>query len=506
VTTIDTDLCVVGTGAAGITIARELSGSSIKVLLVEAGGRAPTPEAEDQCRVEATGLPIGADSRQRLLGGTTNTWWGKLATLDPIDLQLRAWVPRSGWPFDRATLEPYYRRAARVLDLPALAGRDGDDLAPLRGPALDGDEVRPTHFAWQRPPLNFADVHRRDVGPAANVTTLLEAQVTAVELDADGEAVETLTVRRPDGDHLSVRPRSVVLACGGIENARLLLASRARRPAGVGNEHDQVGRNFMDHPKGQCGEVIITSEARELLDRSYWRSQRTHGLRVQRGVGLTEAAQERLGALNSYLLLEPVYEAKDRSGVVALRRLYRHRGRGLRWADVRAVAGDVPALAGAAGFRLLNRGRLRRLRIHNFLEQAPDPANRVTLSEQRDSLGLPRARLAWTVTDLDRHSARALHGALDREVHRRAIGYVDSPLLAGGEEWTITQDASHHVGTTRMGDDPRSSVVDANARVHSVANLYVAGSSVFPTSGYANPTFTIVALSLRLADHLRTVL
>jgi choline dehydrogenase-like flavoprotein len=495
VSTIDTDLCIVGSGAAGGTVARELARSPLRVLLVEAGGA--DPAAAPEVPIEVTGLPIGPESRRRALGGTTTTWWGKVATLDAIDLRTRPWIPRSGWPFDRADLEPYYQRAARLLGLPALASADREAVAPLRGPTLEGADLRATHLFWQRPPLDFSDLHRREVAPARNVTTLLDAEVTALHLDRARGAVESLTVLTAADGELSVRARAVVLAAGGIENARLLLAS------GVGNEHDQVGRCFMEHPKGVCGEVVLSGGESPLLDRSYWRGQRAGGVQIQRGVGLTEAAQEREGTLNPYLMLEPVHGAKGRPGMEALRRLYRRRGFGP--ADVGRVLRDLPAVAGALGFRVLNRGRLDRLRIHNFLEQAPHPSNRVTLSDQRDRFGGPLARLAWSITDLDRHSIGALHRALDREVRRRGWGRVESPLLDDGE-WLITQDASHHAGTTRMGVDPRSSVVDPDTRVHSVRNLFVAGSSVFPTSGYANPTFTIVALALRLADHLQGVL
>jgi choline dehydrogenase-like flavoprotein len=492
------DVCVVGAGAAGVTVARELAGSTLQVVVLESGGRKATLEADALCELEQDGLSIGPESRQRMLGGTTNTWWGKLATFDPIDLRTRAWVPRSGWPFDRDALEPFYRRAAHVFGLPELADARREDLAPLRGPVLEGEEVRPTHFYWQRPPLNFADVHRRDVEPAANVTTILDA--TATRFEPGPVPVVRAAVRA--GEDLEVRARAVVLAGGGIENARLLLAW------GLGNP-EVVGRGFMDHPKGECGEVVVTSDSSRLLDRSYWRGRRVGPLRIQRGVGLTEAAQERHGALNSYAMLEPVYAGKHGAGASALRRLYRQRRRSLRGSDLRAMAADLPTLAGAVRFRLFDRGRLERLRLHNFLEQAPDPANRITLADRTDDVGLPVARLTWSVTDLDRHSVRVLHQAIDREVRRRGIGRVESALLddGGGEgEWTITQDASHHVGTTRMGADPATSVVDPQGRVHGTPGLYVAGSSVFPTSGYANPTFTIVALATRLADELRRTL
>jgi choline dehydrogenase-like flavoprotein len=152
---------------------------------------------------------------------------------------------------------------------------------------------------------------------------------------------------------------------------------------------------------------------------------------------------------------------------------------------------------------MFNRGVVQAMEVENYMEQEPRPENRVCLAEERDLFGNPRARLTWSVSDLEMRTMRLLHARLDDELRRRSIGWLDSPLLSGDPDpWPIARDASHHMGTTRMGSDPRSSVVDPNCRIHGLANLYIAGSSVFPTGGYANPTLTIVALALRLADHI----
>jgi choline dehydrogenase-like flavoprotein len=162
-----------------------------------------------------------------------------------------------------------------------------------------------------------------------------------------------------------------------------------------------------------------------------------------------------------------------------------------------------PEIAALGLFKGFNVGRIRAVEIHSFLEQAPRRENRVTLSDRTDVFGDPLARLEWTVGEHDRRTIRTLHAALDEDLRRRGFGRVESPLLSEEEgPWPISRDASHHMGTTRMGDDPSTSVVDRECRLHGVENLYLAGSSVFPTSGYANPTLTIVALALRLGDHL----
>jgi choline dehydrogenase-like flavoprotein len=246
--------------------------------------------------------------------------------------------------------------------------------------------------------------------------------------------------------------------------------------------------------------VALDPSAGQLPHPGYWDGRPG---RYRLGVRLSSELQQREGLLDAYLRFHPILASEGR-GPDALRELRRHPSTAIR---SRKVMGDLvhglPDLARFARFKITNRGRVQSAEIHNFLEQVPRPDNRVTLSDRTDRFGTPLPRLAWSIGDLERETIRRLHALLDEDLRRRGFGAVDSPLLGGETEpWGITDDASHHMGTTRMGDDPSTSVVDRDCRVHGVENLYVAGSSVFPTAGYANPTLTILALALRLADHL----
>jgi choline dehydrogenase-like flavoprotein len=256
----------------------------------------------------------------------------------------------------------------------------------------------------------------------------------------------------------------------------------------------------MDHPKGVAGEVRIDPAVRRLIHPAYWDARPG---RFRLGIRLSEACQRREGLLDAYVRFHPILES-DGQGAAALRELRRRRITALR--DPRVVGHlitGMPEIAALAAFKGLNVGRLRAVEIQCFLEQAPRAENRVRLSDRTDALGHPLARVDWSIGELDRRTIRALHATLDRDLRARGFGRVESPLLAGTDDpWPISRDASHHMGTTRMGEDPSTSVVDADCRVHGVGNLYVAGSSVFPSSGYANPTLTILALALRLGDHL----
>ena len=493
-----TDVCVVGTGAAGVTCAAELAGSGMRVLMVEAGGLESDSGTEAMSDLDPVDMPVPATSRQRFFGGTTNSWWGKVALLDESDFLEKDWLPGSGWPIRRADLDPYYERACRILGIPSLAsgaGAPGSKLVQLGGAVLEDK-----FFYWTRTALNFGSYHRRNAGRASNVQTLLHANVAELEQGTSG-LIERVVVATTGGRRFSIRPGVVVLACGGIENARLMLASRSRSEAGIGNAAGLVGRYYMDHPRGPAGFVEATP-ALSALWPAYWSGKRLGPGRFRIGVGLTPEARDERRVLNSYVNLNPVYVG---AGVAAIRDLYRKRARALRdRSTLGALVTGLPDVARYLAFKRFGRGGVALLAIENFTEQEPQATNAITLSDRKDGLGNPLARVRWSLSALDRRSVRILHEALDMELRRRRMGRVRSPILAEDDDpWRVANDAAHHMGTTRMGRDSKTSVVDPDCRVHGVENLYVAGSSVFPTGGAANPTLTIMAISARIADHIR---
>lgn len=491
---LDCDVCIVGTGAAGVTAALGLVGDGRRVLMLEAGG--PPGSEAASFPVETTDLPVSATARQTMLGGTTNSWWGKVAMLDAHDFERRAWVDASGWPIGVDELAGHYRAACEITGVPDLtrfalpAPRDG------RGELLRTETLEPKTFFWTRRPRNFADVHRERLAKAPGVTTLLNATVTGITQGPSGR-VETLGVAGPGGRTFRVRPAATILAAGGIENTRLLLES------GIGNEHDQVGRYYMDHPRGPFGMVEATPAVARLAP-AYWSGKRWGHVRFRLGVSLSPAAQEELRVLNSYVNLSPVYGG---DGVRAIRALYRKGPKALGDAATRsALTRGVPDIARYLMFKRYGRGRVAALTIENYTEQEPRAANRVTLSDRRDAAGRRLPVVAYSLGELDRRTLSALHEHVDGALRARAMGRVATVFPSEEEPWPVRNDAAHHMGGTRMGADPRSSVVDVNAEVHGVGGLFIAGSSVFPTGGSANPTLTIVALAARLADHIRLVL
>ncbi len=498
--TVHCDLCVIGAGAAGIAIADALQGSGLGVVLLESGGHEPEEATQALYRGRVEGAPqFPLDkSRLRLLGGTTNHWAGTCRPFDPSDFALRDWVPGSGWPLDRAALDPDYAAAHAVCDLGPYdysatawpgVGEKGPRLADETDVALKIVQHKPTRFAEK-----FAPMLRGAHGPRV----LLHANAFELVPDRGGRTVERVHVRSLDGHRFDVVARRFVVAAGGIENARLLLLSDRIVPGGIGNASGLLGRYFMDHPGAIPFGVLL------YRDRGYRRlahERRIDGIRVGVGLSLTDAALERRRLLNHavymrppmpverlrdfewFLLVQAVKDTLDERDLAWVRFVEALSARG-------ADAGDSP------------RASICWIRA----EQAPNPESRVRLGDELDALGQRRVVLDWRLATLNRRTFVEAAHLWARIFTRSGIGRVKLvPWLVEDDEswWRRITPGWHHMGTTRMSADPASGVVDPSCRVHGVDNLYVAGASVFPTSSYINPTLTLVALALRLARQLR---
>lgn len=500
---IETDLCIVGSGVAGLTLAQALAGTGLRIVVLEGGGLDYDPESQALYEGRMLGNPAaGLDwSRLRYFGGTSNHWGGYCRPLDPLDFTVRTWVPESGWPIDAASLAPYYARAVDILDIDGpdfSAERWQGRFAPvLAQPALA--DTLPTVVFQQSPPTRFGEKYRSVVESGRGIDAHLFANVVEIETDTIARTVHAVRVACLTGNRYRVRARWFVLATGGIENARLLLASNAIATAGLGNGHDLVGRYFMDHPSFDAG--TITFHGSSAIARN------PIGSGIDAGFGLPPEVQAQEQLLNFNCYVRPATrETVDPSGYAALRELSRSITRGHLPVGWQGLVGEVAADLGGAAGGLWNRlfGEPGELVAHVYPEVAPQRDSRVVLSTERDALGLPRADLDWRLGELDR---RTIVRGLERVgagFARAGLGRlrIDEWLLEPG--FAVPDGSFHHIGTTRMADNPRQGVVDRDCRVHGTSNLYIAGSSVFPTSGHAPPTMTIVALTLRLADHLRT--
>jgi len=498
-TVLESDLCIVGGGAAGISIALEFANTGANVVLLEGGGLKPDAATQDLYAGSARrsyisgSLNIGSEenayltaSRLRYFGGSTNHWGGICRPLDELDFVERPWVPNSGWPIRLADLEPYYARANTVMGLQSFA-EPGDAEAPR---LYGADRFREFEYKYfHRRVVLFGDRYLNSVEKAGNVAAYLHANVTNIQSNRDGTAVDGVDVSTLAGLRFRVHSRVYILACGGIENPRLLLASRGVHQYGLGNATDRVGRYFMEHPHLYPGHVCFPV-AEKGMDRFAMRLNEKTRNDLFPVICPSPALQRAHQLLNFGAELHDV-RRQFRNWSPLSRNIARFTEglhRFTRQMDPAAGGGKDPG-----GFY----GQL-----FARTEHAPNPDSRVSLTRERDALGVPRVDLDWRLTGRDVDSIKRTTALLAREFGSLALGRA-SVTVDEAEPDRISV-GMHHMGTTRMHEDPRHGVVDRDCRVHGLANLYVAGSSVFPTSGFANPTYTLVALALRLADHIKS--
>jgi choline dehydrogenase-like flavoprotein len=496
------DLCIAGAGAAGITLALQFVDSPLRVVVLEGGGLEFASSSQALYQGTSVGVPYHPldVARLRYFGGSTNHWGGMCSPLDPIDFERRDWVAHSGWPIGLADLEPYYARAHPILGLgeynyvPEEVVPPGIEFLPLRADRMRGK-------MWRIRSLRLGAEHRDALKDAANIDVLLHANLVEIVTAGEASTVESLRVATLDGRGTEVKAQLYVLALGGIENPRLLLNSDRVMAAGLGNQNDLVGRFFMDHLALAPASVLATSQdwlgAYEQLP--------SGDFVLHCGIRPSREAQARDQILNSAVHLGAKATMRQTSpGYIAARQLRRAVLEGesrddlarLLWEVITDLDGLVAGIRERSGSTAY---------LYTQAEQAPNPASRVRLNAERDPLGLRRVELDWRLSEQDKRTVRALAQLLGEELGRLGLGraQLEAWMLEEGDAWLDEMVGhSHHLGTTRMAAGPREGVVDRDCRVFGIGNLYIAGSSVFPTSGAANPTLTIVALTLRLADHL----
>ncbi|MCZ6726965.1 MAG: GMC family oxidoreductase [Acidobacteria bacterium] len=486
-TTLEVDLCVVGAGAAGLAVTLELLDSSCSIAVVESGGRGPSDRTQQLAAGRARGRLFGRNNRYlsatrtRAFGGLGEDWHGSCRALDPEDLIVRSWVPASGWPIDAATLDPYNARARSLFGIDVPARRDE------RTGLLAADDAFESSWLDYSPRPSIAERFRGRFAQAGNVNVLTHANVVEIALDEGGRRVVDLVTRCLDGPELVVRARYFVLAAGALENARLLLASNGQRPHGIGNENDLVGRFFMEQVEMRAAYVALPGQRRAMAGYDAVQAG-DGGLHPVRAIMRPSARlQARHELLNSLITFSPVAAAD-------IGELASHVGR-LAAATARLDSDSTPDAAAEPYFGAVT------LRS----EQPPERRSRLVLGAERDELGVPRIDLAWRFDDHVVWSLRTTARLLGENLGRRLLGRLQ--LRATGRvnrrrfRWS-----AHQSGTTRMSREPSEGVIDTDCRLHDVSNLFVAGSSVFPTSGCSGPMLTVVALSLRLGEHLRRLL
>jgi choline dehydrogenase-like flavoprotein len=503
--TIECDVCIAGAGAAGISMAREFFGGRDKVVVLESGGLDWDDDTQDLYNGELAGVPYYELTycRLRYFGGTTNHWGGMCSRLDPIDFEVRDWVPHSGWPVTFDELTPFYARAHPIVDIGELNYNQAEISPPGQVYlALDPDKLVHKMWRYSTPPTVLAEKFRPDFERAENVELLLYANLVEIQTDDQAQTVTGFRIKSLDGKAATVRARVYILAMGGLENVRILLASNKVMPMGLGNRYDLVGRYFMEHLRVTAGTIIFSGT---------WNESYVHllhkGQDIRSAIRPSPVMQAREQILNTMTMFGEVdrirWTSPGYGSLFVIKeslregRLPNHLGREL-W----NIVTDLDGIVG---------GFFEKTDLQTYItiegEQSPNPDSRATLTDQLDPLGLPRLRLDWQINPMDKRTIRTFVETIGLEFGRLNAGRVKmADWLADPDDRYWTPDLigeNHHIGTARMADDPSRGVVDADCKVHGIDNLYVAGSAVFCTSGCANPTLNLIAFALRLADHIK---
>jgi len=523
--TIDSDICIVGAGAAGIALALDFAASGLQVCLLESGGLDANWETQALAEGDSIGAPYSQlDSTQlRFFGGNTNAWGGWFRGLDDIDFRRRAWVEASGWPFDARGLASYVERVHALCEVPCAdyATQSLSSITDPRARLIPFDPTRVESVLYRfSPPTRFGRVYRRAIERSGAIKCVINAHALKVKTTSDAGRVTAVEVGCLAGGRFNVTGRAFVLAAGAIENARLLLLSNDTISVGLGNAYDLVGRYFMDHPHVLRPLLAGPSHFPFGL---YGLTFRKHGLTA--GLSIPAALQQKEKMLNYKASIHPVFYAHDSPSWEGFRDLMLRFSRKwgldpydrLRMPFVRKVLHPKQVIAflsrpdkvalGAIAHVLKSERLVSRLVLESKPEQAPNWASRVMLQEKRDAFGLPRARVEWRLLSIDRYTMARAEEIIDTELRRLGIGQLLPPRAAEHDQATAEVIGGwHQIGTTRIHTEPRHGVVDANCCVHGVGNLFIAGASVFPTGGSVSPMPTLLALAFRLAEHVKHTL
>ncbi len=537
--TLHADICIIGAGPAGTTLAREFTGSDIRVLLLESGGEKSDHRIQQLSSGEVSGdftEPV-ENTHLRQLGGTANHWIIKMsdkqfgyryAPLNPIDFEKREEIPYSGWPISRKDLDPYYAKVHEVCKVGPYRYAPGnwetERFKPLR---LNSDRVVTDFFTFG-PTRLFSNDFPQQAAKAGNVQVMLHATVTELLANDAGNAVETAVVKTLNGKTIQVQARHFIIASGGFQTPRLLLNSRSKFENGLGNQHDVVGRYYIDHGLVPSGN-LYPHDPKIINSLGIYDMRLMEGCSVLGKLSLAEKVMREEGLRNFCATLFPMPEPHEVEAILSMKsiavdlagrkfpkQLPKHLYNMLRGSKHLAFmlnqklrhGGTLMPGFGQGGWSKFddNEKKYRRLELMAFIEQTPDPDNRVTLIDEKDELGAQKIRVHYEWKEDDIRSIARAQDIMWEELNKLGIGRIEPPERPGGLPRVGSEGLHHLMGTTRMSDDPKLGVVDRNCTVHGIGNLHIASSSVFTTGGYANPTITILALALRLADHLKAEL
>lgn len=517
--TIKTDICIVGGGAAGITLALEFCDQNFKVLIVESGEKKFTHRNQHLSSSKDIGIPSGSlmFSQRRQFGGTTVKWAGRCRPLDEIDFLQKKWIPYSGWPYQKKDLDPYYERSLKVFKLDELnysifaEEPDGwfEDLSKR------SDFTSKTFLVSSA--INFALVYGPKIEKSSNIQIMLKANVTNINLDPSGEEVNSLTCRSVHGKSFFVTSAVYILAAGAIESTRLLLSSDQVHKNGVGNQNDLVGRFYMDHAHFGSGAFVdpvkklnIRKENIQTFGKNAQRSPLYLALGLKEEYLLNNKMTNASGLLvhRNWNKIQDVYYSSVGVAFQSIYDILRH----YIYPDIKFLIKNIILLLKHIPdlFQYLINILISFMKkdtwvgIHSQFEQVPNPESRIKLSSTKNEIGQANIIIDWKLNSQDIDNLKRYHVEMKANLEKMGLAINLFPIDYDDNGYPKRLiPGKHHMGTTRMNNNPKLGVVDENCKIHGISNLFISSSSVFPTSGQANPTMTIVALAIKLADHIK---
>lgn len=538
------DVLVIGAGPAGIALCLKTAAAGLSTVLVESGGYAreefPQTLADTPHYDPVRHAPM-TDATRRQVGGASVIWGGRIVPYDPVDFDPRPHVAGSDWPVTYDSVREYFAEASRLCfsgdplfssyDVPGL---DGETLVPG---LPDGDVLTTSLERWSLP-TNFGREHRKNFLSSPRLRLITGLTAIEVVTTEDGRSVRCIRARHEDGREVTLHARWYVLACGGLETTRLLMASDRHHTNGIGNHSDKLGRFYMGHISGKIANVQFTTDPRQTR---YGYSRDREGVYLRHRFSISREAQhrERMTNVVGWLANPPIADPTHGSGVLSFAYLALSsplfgryfvadairkanigtEGRTNTWRHVLNMVRDAPATAAfvptfavrrfmlhrrVPGFFVRSRSNCYPLHYHG--EQVPNPDSRVTLANDADALGLRKLVIDLRFSEQDVDGVLRAHDLWDKHLRSHCCGHLEYTVVDRyAAVWNQASDGFHQAGTTRMSKDADDGVVDPNLRVHGISNLYVASGSVLPTSSQANTTFMIVVFALRLAAHLQAV-
>jgi len=540
---VNNDVCLVGSGPAGITLALELEAHGFRTLLLESGSQRTNSYAEglsETILCDPTHHAPMDDATSRRLGGTSDKWGGRCVPFDPIDFENRNALGLHGWPLSFREMAEYYSKACAYC----LCGNNNfvsSESLPFAPESIvpelpDGDVLSTMLERWSLP-ADFWATYGPRLRNAKNILVVDHATCTEVNFEHSEDEVSSITLKAPNGHVYSVKANAYVLACGGLETTRLLLNSDRVHKGGVGNHSGKLGHYYMGHISGKISRVKFTTESEKTV---YGFEKDMEGIYCKRRFTISEDVQKKENLLNFAAWLDnpPLYNPAHGNGIMSLafvalstpvlrdflapKAIVKNAtgGKillGQTIPHLKNILLDMPnvisfmssflykryiAKRKIPGFFLPNKNN--EYVLHYHAEHAPDYESKVSLSDECNALGVRKLLVDIKFNSITINNVIKCHQIIDSYLQRNSCGrliYADGDLESKISDQA--GDGFHQLGTTRMSEKPDDGVVDANCRIHGIKNLYVASSSVFPTSGQANPTLSIVALSIRLAQFLK---